>query len=203
MIRPVAPARHRTLRRLAHDRRGATLIEFAIVAPTLCMMLMVIFDLGWRQYVASALNGALMEAARMATTGQVPQETIDAHVRDRLAQFSREGTVDIRSDSYADFTGVGIPETITSDTAPMGTYNVGDCYQDFNGNGRWDADRGRTGMGGAEDVVRYTVSITYPRIFPVAGLMGWSNEQTITANTSLRNQPFAARGVATPPTRCN
>ena len=48
-------------------------------------------------------------------------------------------------------------------------------------------------MGGADDIVRFEVTMTYPRIVPLGGFLGWSNNQTITQNTVLRNQPFAGR----------
>ena len=39
-------------------------------------------------------------------------------------------------------------------------------YVDENGNGSWDADIGKSGNGGANDVVMYTVSVEYDPLFP-------------------------------------
>lgn len=190
------------LGRLRSDRSGATIIEFAMILPALCVLLLGIFELGWRMYVASVVQGALHEAARMATVGRLSNDDIDAHVRHRLTEFSHAATIRTATQSYFDFTQVATPETITSDTAPTGQYNPGDCYEDFNRNGRYDLDRGRSGLGGADDIVRYEVSITYPNLFPIAGFLGWSDTTTITSNTVLRNQPFAGRVVSTPPVLC-
>ena len=55
----------------------------------------------------------------------------------------------------------------------------GDCFQDVNGNGSYDLDRGRGGMGGAEDVVRFQVRMIYPRLFPVGRFFGWSDDVEI------------------------
>jgi len=181
------------LRALRRDRKGATLVEFAFIAPVLCMLLLGVVDLGYRSYVTSVIQGALHEAARIATVGNVPTETIETHVQDRLRAFSRNATVETTTRSYTDFHGVGIPETITQDTAPIGVYNPGDCFQDYNRNGQYDLDRGRDGLGGAEDVVYFEVTMSYPRIVPVGGFFGWSDQVTITQNTLLRNQPFAGR----------
>lgn len=183
------------IRILWSDRRGATLVEFALILPALCVVLLAIFELGYRSYAASVVQGALHDAARMATVGGVSQAQIDAQVRQRLNTFARTSTVTISSTSYYEFTGVRRAETVTGDTAPLGAYNRGDCFEDANGNNRYDLDRGRTGMGGADDIVRYEVTMTYRRILPVARFLGWSDMETIQANTVLRNQPFSGRVI--------
>lgn len=181
------------LRALRRDQKGATIIEFALILPVLCMLLLGILDLGYRSYVNSIIQGALHEAARMATVGGISNAAIQQHVQDRLRDFSRNATITTNMRSYSDFTGVKTPETITQDTAPFGVYNAGDCFQDVNGNGQYDLDRGRGGLGGAEDVVYFEVTMTFPHIVPVGSLLGWSNNVTITQNTVLRNQPYAGR----------
>lgn len=197
-------SRRLTPRRLCGDQKGATIVEFALILPVMCVLLLGALDLGYRAYVQSIVQGSLHEAARMATVGNVPISTIETHVRTQLREFSRNATITTTTRSYADFNGVRQPETITQDTAPVGTYNHGDCFVDFNGNGSYDLDRGTTGMGGSEDVVRFEVSMTYPRILPIGGFLGgdWNNNVTVTQNTVLRNQPFAGRNVTVPPTVC-
>ncbi len=185
------------IRRIGADQRGATLVEFAMILPALCVLLLGIFELGYRSYVASVLQGALHEAARMATVGGVSMSTIDTRVRTRLSNFSSTGTVTTSTTSYYDFSGVSMPEKITQDTAPLGSYNTGDCYEDANGNSAYDTDRGRSGMGGADDIVRYQVSISYPRIVPIwRFLSSWGTTETVTSNTVLRNQPYAGRSIS-------
>jgi len=181
------------LRRIGRDESGATIVEFAMILPALCVLLLGIFELGYRSYAASIVQGALHEAARMATVGGVPMNTIDQRVRTRLSNFASHGTVETETTSYYNFSGVSQAEEITSDTAPFGEYNTGDCYLDANRSGSWEADQGSDGQGGSEDIVRYQVSLTVPRIVPVGAFLGWSDEQTITASTVLRNQPYAGR----------
>jgi Flp pilus assembly protein TadG len=188
--------RPRILGALRRDTKGATIVEFALILPVLCMMLLGTFDLGYRSYVNSVVQGTLHDAARMATVGGVTNTQISTFVQNRLHAFSRNATITTTTRSYSDYMVVGVPETITSDTAPLGVYNTGDCFQDDNGNGTWDADRGRSGTGGSEDVVYFEVTMTYPHIVPVAKLFGWNGNVTTTQNTVLRNQPFAGRGAA-------
>jgi Flp pilus assembly pilin Flp len=188
-------SRRLRLRTLRRDTSGATIVEFAMILPVMCGLLVGGVDLGYRSYVASIVQGSLHEAARMGTVGGVSTDAIATHVRNRLRDFSRDATVTVTTRSYAEFTGVRTPETITQDTAPTGQYNPGDCYQDFNGNGSYDLDRGRTGMGGAEDVVQFEVRMVYPRLVPVGSFFGWSDNVTVEQNTVLRNQPFAGRST--------
>src|SRR5579872_6503783 len=57
----------RTLRALAHDSHGATAIEFALVAPALCMLIYGVMEFGRLAWTQSALNFAVEEAARCAS----------------------------------------------------------------------------------------------------------------------------------------
>jgi Flp pilus assembly protein TadG len=184
---------HMNLRALGRDSKGATIVEFALILPVLCLMLLGTFDLGYRSYVSSVVQGTLHDAARMATVGGVTTAQIQTMVQNRLQAFSRNATITTTARSYSDYSGVKVAETITQDTAPVGSYNPGDCFEDSNGNGSYDTDRGRSGTGGSEDVVYFEVTMTYPHIVPVARLFGWSGNVTTTQNTVLRNQPFAAR----------
>ena len=186
-------SRRKLLRALRRNASGATIVEFALVVPILSLLLLGTLDLGYRSYVTSIIQGALHEAARMGTVGGISTSTIQAHVQSRLRDFSRNATITTTTRSYADFSGVRVPETITQDTVPLGQYNTGDCFQDANGNGTYDLDRGRSGMGGAEDIVYFEVTMTYPHIVPLGSFMGWNNNVTITQNTVLRNQPYAGR----------
>lgn len=193
--------RHR-LRTLRRETSGVTIVEFAMILPALCVVLLGIFEIGWRQYVSSIVQGTLHEAARMATVGGKSTTDIDNYVKGRLRSFSHAATVTTSTRSYDEFSAVGTPELITSDTAPTGQFNPGDCYEDFNNNNSYDLDRGRSGLGGADDIVRYEVTISYPRMFPIAAFLGWGNTESVTSNTVLRNQPYAGRSTATPPVRC-
>jgi len=55
------------LRRLKKNDRGASLIEFAIVAPLLIVLFMGIIEFGWVYNGYITLNGATREGARIAS----------------------------------------------------------------------------------------------------------------------------------------
>lgn len=181
--------------RLRRDTSGATIVEFAVVLPVLSLLVLGLLDLGYRSYATSVVQGALHDASRMATVGNFTLAQIDTRVKARLSNFATRSTVTTSTTSYYDFSGVSQPEKVVGDTVPLNVYNSGDCFEDANGNNTYDLDRGRNSTGGSDDIVRYQVTITYPRIVPLGGFMGWGNTQTVTQNTVLRNQPFAGRSI--------
>ncbi len=182
------------LRRIGGDRRGATVVEFALIALPAIAIMGGLFDLGYRQYVATQVQDALDRAARRVTIGTgTTAAQLTAMVGDSVKAISRDAVVVVVPTSYGKFQQVAKPEPITTDTPPLGQYNAGDCFRDINGNGVWDADGARAGTGGSDDVVLYTATVTYPEIIPMSRLMGWSPVTTLTATTMLKNQPYASQ----------
>lgn len=177
-------------RRLASDRRGVTVIEFAIVAPVLCGLLMGLFDLMYQSYVQSILDGAMYKAGRdSALEANMANATeIDAKVVNMVSVLGPGMKFVPERRSYSSFLLVK-PEHIT-DKNGNGRLDKGECFDDVNGNKQWDADPGRNSQGGANDVTRYTMRVTYTRLFPVAGLFGMSPTQTLVGETLLKNQPY-------------
>lgn len=187
LSRPLA-----TLRRLPADRSGVTLVEFALVAPVLIVMVMGLFDIAHTQYTSSMLNGAMQKAARDLTleNANSQQVNIDARVKAQVgAVMPQNATVTVEKVSHFDFADVGEPEEF-DDQNSDNICNNNEPYVDNNNNGRWDADRGKDGIGGARDVVLYTTTVTYPRLFPMYGLIGLRKEIVLSSSTVLRNQPF-------------
>jgi len=185
------------LHRLRRDRRGATILEFALVILPFMMILMGVFDFAYRGYVSSIVEGTVNRAARLATVGNKTATQIDDFVTNELRHFSPSATITITKKNYYQFSGVGKAEKLTSDSAPIGSWNTGDCYEDLNNNGKWDVVAGRDGLGGSDDVVYYQVDYTFPRVMPTGGLFGWSATQTVSARTIMRNQPYGIQAVPT------
>ena len=184
--------------RLRRDARGATAIEFAFVAPIMCVLLMGLCDLAYQSYVQAILTGAMQKAGRDSTiqgaTGQT--NAIDLAVMNMVKSVARDATFTSSRKNYGQFSNIS-PEKFT-DSNNNNVYDAAsECFTDVNGNNTWDADPGRNGQGGANDVVLYQLDVTYPRLFPLYGLMGWSPNQKISATTVLKNQPYAAQNVYT------
>lgn len=184
----------RRLKNFCQDARGATLVEFAIVAMPLIIMMMAMFDLGFREYISIQLAGALDQSARQVTVGTATTvSSIKTSVTAQIRTILPGATVDVVPSSYDAFSKVGKPEPITTDTAPIGSYNKGDCFEDENGNGVWDIDSGLSGTGGSDDIVYYTAIVTYPEIVPMRRLLGWSAIETVTGSLMMKNQPYASQ----------
>lgn len=183
-------------RRLRRDARGTTVIEFAVVCPIAMMTVIALADLGYQIYATSTLAGEVQKAARDTTLEGSDDrlEAIDDKVREAVRRIAKDGTFEITRQSYTTFSDVGREERYT-DIDGDNEYDEGECFEDENANGQWDPDVGRDGVGGPDDVVLYNVKVTYPRIFPMASLLGWSETQMIEATTTLKNQPYGEQEV--------
>ncbi len=192
------------MRRLLHDRRGATLVEFALVAPVMLLLILGLCDLCYQAYARAMLTGAIQAAARRATLEGNSSEAATATLDTAIVEQMRLIGHDLRwRSSRKNYRKYGdIRAEPFDDSNGNGRYDVGECYSDVNDNRQWDTDPGVAGQGGANDVTVYTIDIIYPRIFPVAGMMGLPNEQTISASTVLKNQPYGQQPVSTPSVRC-
>ncbi|MGR6327434.1 TadE/TadG family type IV pilus assembly protein [Sphingomonas sp. XXL09] len=186
----------KTTRSLASDRRAATLVEFAIVCPVMLILMMGLGELAYQGYVQSVLTGAIQRAGRNSTIQAADTTQLDQAVMQQVWKVVRNATYVSTRKSYSNFSSVA-PEPFV-DTAGTGVYNQAqDCFTDINGNGTWDTDPGSAGGGGASDVSVYTMTITYRRLFPVAGLIGMPGTATLTGSTTLKNQPYATQAAQT------
>jgi len=84
---------------------------------------------------------------------------------------------------------------VFTDTNGNGECDAGEPYEDVNRNNVWDRDGANAGQGGAKDATLYTVTMSYPRFFPVYKLVGGSDTTRISASTVLRNQPYGEQGT--------
>jgi len=198
-----------TIRKLARDNRGIAAVEFGIIVVPLMIVLLGALDLGYQSYVRAQLQGVLNDVARTATvespdfsgySGASTEEQIENAIEERVNNIARNATYTIEQSSFYEFSGVGDAEKLLTDFNDNGQYDTGDCFEDINNNGTFDLDAGDSGQGGADDVVYYDVTMTMPRIVPVASLIGLSNTYTINARAAVRNQPFADQAI--PPTVC-
>ena len=191
----------RFVRRLRRHRRGAAMIEFALLGPLFFLLLMGIFDYSWQIYARQVLQGAVAKAARASTleSNMASQTALDDRVTLAVQSVFKDAVVSFTRKTYDSFGDVGNPEPFKDSKLPLnGVYDEGECFEDINGNGKWDADRGRDGNGGADDVVLYTASMKIKRVLPVWRMLGQPQESTLTATTVLRNQPFAIGSDANP-----
>lgn len=191
----------RLVRGLRGDVRGATLVEFAFVAPVMLFLIMGLGDVLFQAYMQAVLSGAVQKAGRDSTLEGATATSIDNGVISAVKKLLPGAIIPppIRK-NYENFTNVA-PEPFV-DGNHNGIRDPRECFTDINGNGQWDSDPGVNGFGGASAVQLYTVSVTYARIFPVAGLFGVSKTITLSASTLLKNQPYSGQVTSTPQQVC-
>ncbi|MBO9712034.1 TadE/TadG family type IV pilus assembly protein [Sphingomonas sp.] len=171
-------------------------MEFAIVAPVMGLVLLGAFDVGHTLYMRAALQGIVQKVARDASleTGldTTTQSNLDAKVSNQIRALANNATVTITRSyfhDYADATSNKFEPW--TDTNANGRCDNGEPYEDTNGNKQWDATGSiNANQGGAKDAVVYSVSVSYPRIFPIYNLIGGAQTTVVTAKTILRNQPY-------------
>lgn len=192
----------RPARKVASDRRGGTIVEFALVLVPFLTLLLGSLDLGYQVYLNALSSGALERAARKAAVGnRTRQQVIDLitdEVRTILpvAQRTDPNAVTVTPLSYFNFSHVGGGERITGDTAPVGQYNQGDCYEDRNNNARYDATGGGgEDLGTSDDIMYYKVDVSVPRLSPMLSAVGLGNTTEIHVKTLIRNQPYGEQQV--------
>lgn len=133
---------------------------------------------------------------------QMGEHFVDAE----RAPFTRNNAYD-GDEAFTDSNGndiwdPGEPYTDKNRGVKNGVRDADECFTDQNGNGVWDNDIGIAGRGSGQDVVSIRASLTYKRIFPFWKMIGQPQNQLLTANTFLRNQPFSAQSQRTGVTIC-
>ncbi|MBK8630119.1 MAG: pilus assembly protein [Sphingomonadales bacterium] len=181
--------------RLRTDRKGATLVEFALISPVLISVLLGAMDLSRAVYLRSVLEGELQNAARRATmqAGQsgAGQAATDKIVTDRMKQISKTTTLKFTRMAYLSYKKAEARKEDFTDLNGNGKCDAGEPFEDVNGNSSWDMDAGSSGQGNAKDAVIYTVTATIPHVFPVYGIFGWDPDMKVESSTILRNQPYS------------
>jgi Flp pilus assembly protein TadG len=178
---------------IVRDERGATIIEFAIVFPVVMMVFMALWDLAYRQYATAILSGEVQRAARAGTLESAQSVSaltaIDERVRRNVKRINanmQNSDFTFTRRNFSDFTGAGKMEATTG---PGSVCAAGYTYVDVNNSNTWD-DGAQNGVGGAQDVQLYTVTVSYRPLFPINALYGGPANHTVKASTVLRNQPF-------------
>jgi Flp pilus assembly protein TadG len=187
---------------LRADERGAALVEFAIVAPVMSLLLVGGFDVAHILYTKSALQGIVQKTARDSgledSADTATQAQIDAKITRQVKALANNSTITITRRFYRTFNAAAAAKAETwTDTNGNGTCNGGEPYVDANNNGVWDSDGGDSGQGGAKDKTVYTVNVSYPHMFPLWKFIGGSNTVKISASTVLMNQPYTDQGSYT------
>lgn len=185
-----------TLRALRHNTKGISAVEFGILAPVLCLLLMGGMDIGHSLYMRANLNGIIERAGRDQSleTGSeaTTQAAMDARITQEVRRLHQHASVNFSRTAFTNFSQAQRRHEPFTDSLPHdGVCNRGEPYTDENNNSSWNANVGRSGAGDAKDAVVYTVTVDYKAMFPLWRFLGLANDQVqVVATTVLRNQPF-------------
>ncbi|WP_449396813.1 TadE/TadG family type IV pilus assembly protein [Devosia riboflavina] len=170
------------LKSLARDTRGATMIEFAILAPIFFAILTAILQTSVQFFAAQVLESGMSDASRAIRVGQAQHDgwTVDDYknnVCDRLyGLFGNCADMHVTVRQINDFQSAdySIPLDLT-------------CKKDCD----WTEDEVWV-PGGSSSVVLVQVHYRYPAIlqFPYSPNMLADGRSLLSAATVFRNEPF-------------
>jgi len=166
-------------------------------------------DIGHSLFVRATLDGAVQDAARSSSlegaTSVTQQDLIDERVASTIRELAPDANVTVSRRYYKTFSTAALARAEVVNEQSPGNLKCdrGESFMDANGNGVWDADGGSDGQGGAKDIVIITFRVSYPRIFPLAAMLGWSANVEMQSDSILANQPYGDQTAYGKPVQVN
>jgi hypothetical protein len=192
----------REWRRFLACRRGTPLLEFALAAPVLLLLMIGMFEVAMLTFTNVSVEGALREAARWGITGRTPvsgtrEQQILAIIAQKTYGLIDMDDAEVTFKVYDSFNDIGQPEPFVDSILPLnGKYDLGESFTDLNGNLKWDADRGAEGVGNSGEVVLYTIAYEWHAMTPFIGsMLGDNGTLTMSASVAVRNEPWCFLNV--------
>lgn len=192
------------------NQDGASIMEFGLIAPVVMIMMLGTLDIGHSYYVRATLDGAMQNAARSSSlegsATLTAQELVDLRVKDSILTLAPDATIISTRRYYKTFSDAALAraETVIEPTVGADLQcDPGESFMDANENGVWDADGGTNGQGGAKDIVIIKFKVSYPRLFPMASLLGLPANVELESNSILANQPYGEQTSFGPPVQTN
>jgi Flp pilus assembly protein TadG len=185
MLKPLRPVSFVSLlRRFRRNDRGATAVEFAMVAVPFFAFLFAIIEVAMVFFASQVLETATQDSARLISTGQAQSGKFSAaqfkqQVCDRIyALFDCSGGIYIDVKSYPTFAAVDITPPVDA----AGNFVNNFSYQ----------------PGSAGDLVVVRVFYQWPLLVTKLGFdlsdvkdaSGVKNRKLLTSTVAFRNEPF-------------
>ena len=160
------------------DRRGATALEFALVAAPFFAMLIAILETALVFFAQEVLQTATTQAARLIMTGQAQTQNLTA------AQFKQ----DVCNDAAALFSCSGIYVNVQTFSSFSSMTQMSPLQS-----GNFNSDSMSYGMGTAGDIVLVQVFYQWPIVlgplnFTLANMNG--NYRLLVGTAVFRNEPY-------------
>lgn len=174
-----AIARQATIRRFRRDKRGATAVEFGLIALPFFALMFAIIETGLTFFATQTIEDAVARGARMIRTGQAQALDISdvdfkaAICEEMSLMFDCESQLRVDVRTYSHFDSIDLADPIDED---------GELIEDF----EYDP-----GVGGELVVVRAFYEWPVFTNLLGLGLATLANgKHLIAATTAFRNEPF-------------
>jgi hypothetical protein len=179
-------------RRLWGCAAGAAAVEFAFVLPVLLLFALGTIESAIVLFIRASIESAVLEASRYGVTGgeagMSRSERVLQIVEERTYGLLEPEKIELETLVYDDFDDIGKPEPF-ADANGDGFHEAGESFTDVNGNGTWDPDMGKAGLGGRNAVVVYRLSYAWGIVTPM--LREAMGESVLNvASVAVRNEPF-------------
>jgi hypothetical protein len=196
------------LQRLLRDEGGASIVEFAIVAPIFFMLFLGIMEFGLFMFHKIAVEAITLQAARESSLGKTMGgncastktrvEYMECYVKDKSKSLVRGGATEVEINTLSKG-GTVEPDICLDGDNYSSKPKTCDMYEDINGNGKYDGLAAANDLGEASTLVE--VRVVYPwkaLVTPYIGQYfgsddtkgGTTGVALITASTIIRNEPF-------------
>lgn len=167
------------LNRFRRNRRGSTVVEFALVAPMFFALLFAIIETAFMFFASQVLETAVQDSARLIQTGQAQNGSytaaqFKADVCTRVsAMFDCVGGISVDVQSYPSFGAVNVANPI-------------DAGKNFTNPNNYNP-------GGAGDIVVVRLFYQWPIIvtkfhYDISNLSG--SKRLLSATAAFQNEPY-------------
>ena len=169
---------------------GTAIIEFAVIAPLLFLLLIGFIEVGMIFFTQSVLEAATNIGSRAGKTGYTEagidrEQYIRARIQKLSGGFLDDGLLEIKILSYNDFKSIGQPEPCDPPSPPPCKRG----FKDINGNGEWDTDQGAETVGTDGKIVVYKVTYPWQVFTPLL------SEVLTRDGSTVRNEEFTPIGA--------
>lgn len=190
-------------RQFRQDQSGATIIEFAVIAPVFFFLMFIIIELGLMLFSQVALESATMQVSRSASVcnsggngGGDCASLVRQLVQQRTRGLINSENITVSANTLANGGAARAPELCLTNP-PSSPPVCPDRYEDRNGNGRYDGP-GTVSTGNAGDLVEIRVSYPWRMLIPgierliVDSGKLYGNDDNVlmlSASTIIKNEP--------------
>lgn len=197
------------IRPFIRDQRGASIVEFAVVAPVFFMLILGILEFGLFMFHKVVIESITMQVGREAslntssgysgcTGGNDRYAYIRCYVREKSAFLINGDQTQVNIRTVAEG-GTRVPDICLSVDPPSSTPATCARYEEVNGIPNYQGIATNNNVGGAGELVEVRVSYPWQILIPFLDQFIGSTQQDgtrtgvvmITSSTVFRNEPAA------------